>query len=255
MLNGRSPARMIVAVILLMVLYTVCYRDGIVQQFTAAIGVNDPGPIHSPDGLHNADLSELFSAAGGTDVSQAAKDSLATLRRLPLAGRASMSNYDRDQFGPAWSDVDHNGCDTRNDILRRDLTGVTFEPDTHDCVVTTGTLADPYTATTITFVRGQDTSGTVQIDYVVSLGDAWVTGAQSLSPDRRLQLANDPNNLLAVDGPSNEAKGDSDAADWLPPNVATRCRYVAMQVQVKATYGLWVTAPEKAAMTDVLEGC
>ena len=52
-----------------------------------------------------------------------------------MKGRAPKTGYSRDQFGAAWADVDHNGCDTRNDILARDLTGETFKPGTHDCVV------------------------------------------------------------------------------------------------------------------------
>jgi hypothetical protein len=87
-------------------------------------------------------------------------------------------------FGPAWADVDRNGCDTRNDILARDLTNETFRPGTNNCVVMTGTLADKYTGTTIAFTRGQDTGSDVQIDHVVPLSDAWQMGAQQLNADR-----------------------------------------------------------------------
>ena len=102
-----------------------------------------------------------------------------------MKGRAPKTGYSRDQFGPAWADTDHNGCDTRNDILARDLTNETFKPGTNDCVVTTGTLADKYTGTTINFVRGEDTSSAVQIDHIVPLCDAWQTGAQQFSADQR----------------------------------------------------------------------
>jgi hypothetical protein len=163
-----------------------------------------------------------------------------------------MTGYSRAQFGPAWEDVDHNGCDTRNDILRRDLTGKTLSGS---CVVRTGTLHDPYTAKLIAFHRGVGTSTAVQIDHVVALGDAWQTGAQQLSATSRLGFANDPLELLAVDGPTNQAKGDADAASWLPPNKAFRCQYVARQIAVKTKYRLWVTAAEKAAMARVLTSC
>lgn len=177
-----------------------------------------------------------------------------------MKGRAPKTGYSRDQFGQAWSDdvnvpEGHNGCDTRNDILRRDLTHITLKPNTNGCVVASGRLVDPYTATVITFVRGVDTSSLVQIDHVVALSDAWQKGAQQLSRQRRTDFANDPINLLAVDGAANEQKGDGDAATWLPPNKSFRCAYVARQIAVKRKYDLWVTAAEKAAMQRVLSRC
>lgn len=182
------------------------------------------------------------------------------LATLPVKGRAPRTGYDRDQFGQSWSDdvnVDggRNGCDTRNDILRRDLRDVTVRAGTNGCVVLTGTLADPYTGRTITFTRGQGTSELVQIDHVVALSDAWQKGAQQLSAERRRDFANDPRNLLAVDGAANQQKSDSDAASWLPANRSFRCAYVAIQVEVKATYGLWVTSTERDAITRVLANC
>lgn len=159
-----------------------------------------------------------------------------------------LCDYDRDQFGVAWADVDHNGCDTCNDILGRDLTQVTYKANTHDCVVLSGTLADPYTGRTINFRRGQNTSTEVQIDHVVALSDAWHTGANALTSDQRQTFANDPYNLLAVDGPSNEEKSDGNAADWLPDDQSFRCEYVARQIGVKSKYSLWITKSEHDAM-------
>jgi hypothetical protein len=178
------------------------------------------------------------------------------LDTLLVKGRAPMTGYDnRRPFGPPWADVDHNGCDTRNDMLRRDLDGETFKPGTHDCIVATGTLHDPYTGTVIAFTRGQGTSDDVQIDHVVSLADAWQKGAQQLDDGQRRQIANDPLNLQATDGPTNQHKGASDAATWLPPNKPFRCTYVAHQVAVKVTWHLWVTQAEHDAMADVLATC
>ncbi len=173
---------------------------------------------------------------------------------LAVKGRAPRTGYDRDEFGPAWADVDRNGCDTRNDVLARDLTDLTFEDGTHDCVVLTGTLEDPYTDATIDFVRGPD-SARVQIDHVVALSDAWQKGAQQWDAETRRQFANDPANLLAVDGPANNAKGDGDAATWLPPSTGYRCAYAVRQVRVKAAYGLWVTQAERDALDRQLDGC
>lgn len=176
------------------------------------------------------------------------------LSTLAIKGRAPKTGYDRALFGQAWADVDRNGCDTRNDMLKRDLTGVTYV-NSVPCKVKSGTLADPYTGTSISFLRGQATSTAVQIDHVVALSDAWQKGAQQLTTEQRTAFANDPLNLQATDGPTNMKKGDGDAATWLPPNKGFRCEYVARQVSVKATYGLWVTQAEHDAMARILGDC
>jgi len=175
------------------------------------------------------------------------------LATLAVKGKAPKTGYDRvGDFGTAWLDVDRNGCDTRNDVLQRDLTSVVRSGT---CTVMTGTIVSPYTSATISFVRGAATSALVQIDHVVPLANAWQTGAQQLSQAQRVSLANDPLNLLAVDGRSNEQKSDGDTATWLPANKSYRCRYVARQISVKATYGLWVTQAERDAMTRILDTC
>jgi hypothetical protein len=205
------------------------------------------------DGLAADSLTD--DAAGSAVTAASRTSALAALAAVEVKGRAPRTGYARDEFGSGWVDTDHNGCDTRNDILARDLTGDTFKPGTHDCVVLTGTLADPYSARTISFQRGQETSEAVQIDHVVALSDAWQKGAQGMDPARRTAFANDPLNLLAVDGPLNMAKGDGDAATWLPPNKGYRCAYVARQVAVKVRYGLWMTQAEKNAIATVLAAC
>jgi len=123
------------------------------------------------------------------------------------------------------------------------------------CKVQSGTLHDPYTGATINFVRGAKSSEAVQIDHVVALSNAWQTGAQQLDSATRVALANDPLELLAVDGRANQTKGDGDAATWLPSNKAFRCQYVARQIAVKSKYRLWVTYAEKSAMQNVLAHC
>ncbi len=179
---------------------------------------------------------------------------------LVVRDAAPQTGYRRDLFGQAWSDdvtVDdgHNGCDTRNDILRRDLSAIQIKAGTNGCVVLNGTLDDPYSAHTIAFVRGAATSDAVQIDHLVALADAWRSGAQMLTTDQRQNLANDPLNLLAVSGPLNQAKSDGDAASWLPPNVAFRCAYVTRQIEVKTRYALWVVPAEHDAMARILTSC
>jgi hypothetical protein len=197
----------------------------------------------------------LSDAAADEAIATAPPDSaLAALGGLDVRGRAPRTGYERERFGEAWVDTDHNGCDTRNDVLARDLTGERFRSGS-DCVVVSGTLDDPYSGRTIEFRRGEGTSDDVQIDHVVALSDAWQKGAQRWDADRRTAFANDPRNLLAVDGPLNQQKGDGDAATWLPPNTSYRCAYVARQVAVKTEYGLWVTRAERNAAATVLSGC
>jgi len=174
------------------------------------------------------------------------------LGKLAVKGRAPKTGYSRSLFSDGWGSV--NGCDTRNFILRRDLRSITWRSGA-SCLVATGILQDPYTGRTINFVRGVRTSLVVQIDHVVAVSDAWQKGAQQLSANSRYSFYNDPLNLLAVDGPTNEAKGDGDAATWLPPNKAFRCSYVARQIAVKSKYKLWVTNSEKDAMARVLGAC
>jgi hypothetical protein len=170
-------------------------------------------------------------------------------------GRAAKTGYTRAQFGQTWADVDRNGCDTRNDILKRDLTGEIFKEKTRQCVVLSGTLIDPFSGENINFVRGNITSMEVQIDHVVALSNAWQTGAFKLTLKERTAFANDPMNLLAVKGRLNSQKSDGDAATWLPPLKSFRCDYVLRQIAVKIKYKLWFTAPEKEAMVRILNTC
>lgn len=215
--------------------------------------------LEGPDGAAPAtDAPEPGLPAPGADGAGDTLDAgevdaaLATLAELPVKGRAPMTGYERDEFGHGWIDVDRNGCDTRNDILARDLDAIDRPAG---CRVLAGVLDDPYTGRLIRFVRGEGTSQFVQIDHVVPLANAWVTGAQRLTEEERVAFANDPLNLLAVDGATNAQKGAGDAATWLPPDRSFRCEYVARQVEVKAAHGLWVTSPERDAIARVLEGC
>ena len=178
---------------------------------------------------------------------------------LLIKGRAPKTGYDRNLFGESWTDDvtvpgGRNGCDTRNDILRRDLVDVVLKPGSNDCAVLRGILNDPYTGITVEFVRGPN-SAEVQIDHVVALSDAWQKGAQQLDEARRRDFANDPVNLQATIGWVNQQKGDGDAATWLPPNIFYRCAFVTRIVDVKASYGLWVTQAEHDAIAGVLSGC
>lgn len=178
------------------------------------------------------------------------KSAIETLNKISIKNKDAKDGYSREMFGNGWA-IDA-GCNTRNIILNRDLTQVVFN---EKCEVTSGILNDPYSGKTISFIRGGDSSGDIQIDHVVALSNAWQTGAQQLNQNIRITLANDPLELLAVDGSINQQKSDGDAATWLPPNKSFRCQYVARQIAVKQKYSLWVTTAEHDAMSRVLNTC
>lgn len=186
------------------------------------------------------------------DTSTVAEGTLSDLDKLTVNDNPTPpEKYNRvEQFGPAWKDVDHNGCDTRNDILARDLT---VKEMRNACVVTAGQLTDPYSGEQIDF-RKKDASK-VQIDHVVALENAWQSGAYNLSKEDREALANDPDNLLAVNGHDNMAKGSKSADQWMPPNSTYACAYASKQVQIKTRYALTVTSSEKQALADALATC
>lgn len=202
--------------------------------------------VFHPDN-YRPDTDPSESSNSGSSASGQAADILKT---LPIKGRAAKTGYERSLFGDGWTS--DGICDTRNQILHRDLVDTIVDDQ---CYVVSGVLHDPYTGKTINFVRGAQTSQLVQIDHVVALSDAWQKGAQALTLQQRIELANDPLELLAVDGQTNNDKGAGDAATWLPPNKLFRCQYVARQIAVKQKYSLWVTQAEADAMKRVLSTC
>ena len=195
-----------------------------------------------------AQPSSTVTSPSDHTLTASKNSALESLEELAVKGRTPKTNYDRSQFGDGWGSV--LGCSTRDIILNRDLTDVVFDGE---CSVASGVLNDPYTDKKIIFSK--DDASKVQIDHVVALSDAWQKGAQLLSRGVRKQLANDPLELLAVDGSANQQKSDGDAATWLPKNKGFRCEYVARQIAVKIKYHLWVTQAEKEAMASVLSGC
>lgn len=162
--------------------------------------------------------------------------------------------YKRAAFGPAWQDVDHNGCDTRNDVLRRELRKRQTKPGTKGCVLLKGRLADVdyenYAQREVLYTRGD---GKIEIDHVVPLADAWRAGAYAWEPARRLQFANDAENLEAIDSQSNQAKGDKTINKWKPKDEEEACYYAARQASVKKRYGLTVTPLERTMMLAILD--
>lgn len=207
------------------------------------------GPAVLP--LDNADGTAPGLAPLTADADRAEARGL--IDKVQTAGRGAKTGYEREMYGPAWTDsangvpLGRNGCGTRDDILKRDGTGVQFKSGS-TCVVTAMSLADPYTGKSIPFEKSKATA--VQIDHVVALSASWQMGAARWPEDKRVQFANDPLNLLAVDGPTNSGKGDATPASWLPPNKAIRCAYAVRYAQVSIKYELPVTDADKTAMSQ-----
>jgi Protein of unknown function (DUF1524) len=196
--------------------------------------------------------ADIPTVAPGVDV-------LAGIAEVPVRIRGY--DYRRDAFGDSWTDDNsapggHNGCDTRNDILDRDLVDKTYV-SIKRCpnAVATGTLHDPYTNATVAFVRGAQVGAAVQIDHIVPLALAWDLGARTWTDDMRLRFANDPANLLAVEGQANQDKGDHEPAVWMPPNTAFRCQYAMQFLAVLRGYGLPVDAPSATVLRDAAATC
>jgi hypothetical protein len=196
--------------------------------------------------------ADIPTVAPGADVLSGVAEVPARLRE---------NDYRRAAFGESWTDDNdapggHNGCDTRNDILDRDLVDKTYVSISR-CpnAVATGTLHDPYTSETINLVRGNQTGAAVQIDHLVPLAYAWDQGARTWTDEMRVRFANDPANLLAVDGPVNEDKGDGEPAVWMPPNRAFWCQYAVQFVAVLRGYGLPVDSPSAPILREAAETC
>jgi hypothetical protein len=175
---------------------------------------------------------------------------VAALESLGVRDDGGAAGYDRAAFGPAWTDTDRNGCDTRNDVLARDLQDVVVRPGTNGCVVASGVLVDAWSGQTVPFERGRST---IEVDHLVALADAWRSGASAWPYARLLAFANDPLELLAVPRAQNQAKSDADASAWLPEQGV--CAFAARQVAVKQKYGLSVTAAERDALGGALASC
>jgi hypothetical protein len=207
----------------------------------------------------SSERSALFVADADIPTVAPGVDVLAGVADVPVRVRGY--DYRRAAFGDAWTDDNnapggHNGCDTRNDILDRDLVDKTYV-SIKRCpnAVATGTLHDPYTNDIIAFMRGNQTGAAVQIEHIVPLAFAWDQGARNWTDEMRVRFANDPANLLAVGGQVNQDKGDKEPALWMPPNTAFHCQYAMQFIAVLRGYGLPVDAPSAAVLRQAAEAC
>lgn len=276
-------ARLGVAAVLLLIVAIFLTQEGYWRILSSSFGVGNPDAVVSAPSIPKPNDGNQITSSGVKDFTNTAldkifgenrpslkdthpqfdtpstaeessrwKESLLMLDQIPTKNLVSLSGYTREYFGKGW--VKSDGCDTRNRILARDLKSITYA-DNKECMVATGVLDDPYTGLTIDFERGTKTSSAVQIDHIVPLANAYRSGAQKLSAEDRVAFANDPANLLAVDGPTNGAKGAKSLEEWLPSNDEFWCDYVDLWVNVKNDWGLWMTAPEKSTATEVLTDC
>ncbi|NLT53118.1 MAG: HNH endonuclease [Actinomycetales bacterium] len=172
---------------------------------------------------------------------------------LLVANESHRRSYRRTAFGRGWFDIDDNGCDTRDDMLARDLAEVRYRSGSR-CVVLSGVLIDdPYGDGRIEFRRGGRSE--IDIDHVVPLAEAWRSGAWAWTKARRTEFANSPENLLAVSARLNRGKGDDDIRGWLPEDPDRACEYVARFVAVKRRWQLSVDKAELASIRRVVAGC
>jgi Protein of unknown function (DUF1524) len=178
------------------------------------------------------------------------------LAQLTVAKNQGSASYQRSAFGPGWGGYGYypkipGGCEARDEVLRRDLSNVKAG-DQNKCIIFSGVLHDPYTGKELPYSRYGSTQ--IQIDHVVALGAAWRTGASTWSQERRVEFANDINNMLAVDGTANNDKGSKTPDQWRPPRDYW-CPYAERWVGVKDLYRLTVTTAEKAALEQMLAAC
>lgn len=177
-----------------------------------------------------------------------------------VAERPDVPGYDRSckkghacSFGPAWKDVDRNGCDTRNDVLRAQLRDVVVKPGTHNCVILSGTGTDPYTGAAINWRKS---SGGVDIDHVYPLARAWDMGASKWTADQRVQFANDQDtNLLVTKSATNRSKGDDGPGEWMPLKSVNACVWVLRYLESAAKWGLPVTQGDVDAAREIAPTC
>lgn len=207
-----------------------------------------PSPSPSSSATVDPLPTESVASSSSTPTGKISA-ALEVAKSLKVRGRSPSTDYSRESFGSAWKDVDHNGCDTRNDILQRDFTTSILKSGTGNCKVIGGTWTDPYSNESYTFTQAP--SG-AQIDHVVALKNAWQMGADLWTDQMRVEFANDPLNLQVTIASLNRQKSDSNAASWLPPYKPGRCSFIARQVAVKAKWKLYVTESEKEVILSIL---
>ncbi|MGY0231223.1 HNH endonuclease family protein [Longispora urticae] len=168
------------------------------------------------------------------------------LAALKTAASRSMAGYSREKF-PHWR-AQGGGCDTREFVLKREGTSVKTDSA---CKVTGGSWTSPYDDAKHTVAIEMD------IDHMVPLANAWRSGANDWTNEKRGDFANDLDRpqLFAVTASVNRAKGDQDPSTWKPPSRSYWCSYAESWINVKSHWQLTVTEAERTALTDMLGTC
>lgn len=231
------------------------YADRASSDSATTPAADEFTPSPTPSSTSSPMVPSPVPSANPPETDNPAADAILSLAQIPVVDGYDPAPFDRAKFGQPWADTDRNGCDTRNDILGRDLLAPAFKARTNDCKVLSGTLIDPYDGTRTDFVSGAETSILVQIDHVVALGWSWHHGADAWSDERRTEFANDPRNLQASSEAMNQEKSAYGPSEWLPPVPELRCEYVAKWVGVLEDYDLGINSDDKAAAQAVLELC
>ncbi|MFE0702057.1 HNH endonuclease family protein [Streptomyces sp. NPDC058872] len=224
---------------------------GAVLLSVAGCSVEDGG---KPPGGEDAKPSPTRSgAAGGGPVTDGTLPGVPTVEQareqlagLKVAAHGSMSGYSRDRF-PHWASQGER-CNTRETVLNRD--GANVQRDT-ECRAVSGTWTSVYDD-----LRFKDAAD-LDIDHTVPLANAWRSGANKWTQEKRKEFANDLTHpqLLAVSAASNRSKGDQGPDEWQPPSKTYWCTYGRAWTSVKATYELSVTASEKDMLGQMLDTC
>ncbi|KIY63887.1 hypothetical protein CYLTODRAFT_359221 [Cylindrobasidium torrendii FP15055 ss-10] len=168
------------------------------------------------------------------------------LSELKVATDSNSPAYSRDEF-KTWITIEGN-CNTREYVLKRDATSITVDSA---CTATSGKWTSPYDGVATTLASDLD------IDHVVPLKEAWISGARSWTAAQRQAFANDVTRpqLVAVTDNLNQSKSDKDPDSWMPPLASFKCTYVRAWVHVKHYYDLTIDTDEKAALTSFLADC
>lgn len=251
---GRQKQRYIsgltAAAALLLVTVTGCSGQG-------GSGPDAKAPTGKPTGRSNSEPTATPStkpgAPGGAGADAGtlpgvpgAAEARTRLAALKVAPQGSMTGYSRDKF-PHWAEQGEN-CNTRETVLERDGTGVRQDAQ---CRAVSGSWLSVYDGKTVTKASGLD------IDHMVPLANAWRSGANTWTQEKRKAFANDLTHpqLLAVSAVTNRSKGDQGPEEWQPPSHAYWCVYARAWTSVKATYGLTVTRAEKTELGTMLDTC
>ena len=168
------------------------------------------------------------------------------LRPLTAERDPSLPAYDRDHFA-GWIDSDGDCVNTRHEILQSEA--ASFSMNTEGCAVASGEWFDPYTSRTFTDPRDLD------VDHVVALADAWVSGAWAWADELLDRFANDFGNLNAIAAGENRSKSARGPAGYSPSAPAAACDYLVQYATVKIRWGLSITPQDFDVVATGLAGC